>query len=241
MALAAEGSGQVEVQFHRASDLLCMGPSASARDVVNVLGRYSSYSEWERVGELKKIDALFDASGKFKEKRPAQQSSGEFTTKKKKGNGEWVQATPERRGFCLRNGLTQRYWHGRNVGLLPFTNRRLASSVGITAAELNATPLNPLALDIVFDGLSASKSGIIQRELHDARRASYTSEAEAFVPSALAADLSSGRTTVLRSFLIFPGSAVVLQGLLFYKLDGWTKTLEYLADSQLKLFGTTFF
>ena len=32
-------------QFHRATDLLCTEPSASAIDVVNVLGRWSTYAQ----------------------------------------------------------------------------------------------------------------------------------------------------------------------------------------------------
>ena len=61
-------------------------------------------------------------------KPKAQQSSGLLAPKK--GNGDWVMKTPERRRFCLRQGLAQRYWFSQNVGKLPFKSKALAASVG---------------------------------------------------------------------------------------------------------------
>jgi len=122
-------------KFYRSTDLLKLGPAADARDVVNVLGRWTVAQEWEQVGELKDIDRLFDASGNFRQARVAQQSSGLLA--KKKGNGDWVQKTPERRSFCLKQGLVQRYWFAQGVGVLPFRSKALAESVGCTVSELN--------------------------------------------------------------------------------------------------------
>ena len=67
----------------------------------------------------------------------------------------------------------QRYWMGENVGLLPFTDEKLAASVGKTAAEMNAMPINPLAADVVFDALSTSNAGILARSVCDEQRASF--------------------------------------------------------------------
>ena len=61
-------------------------------------------------------------------KPKAQQSS--VLLAPKKGNGDWVMKTPERRRFCLRQGLAQRYWFSENVGKLPFKSKALAASVG---------------------------------------------------------------------------------------------------------------
>jgi len=226
-------------RFHRSTDLLCLGPSASAQDVVNVLGRWQSYRDWENQGELKQMDRLFDETGNFKAKRTAQQSSGLLA--KKKGNGEWVQKTPERRGFCLKQGLVQRYWHAQNVGLLPFKSRPLAESVGASLGELSKRPLDPLAIDIVFDGVAQSKSGIIPRELCDARRASYEAADGGFDAAALSSDLFKARLKVLGSSLIFPGAPLAVQATLFFKLDGAAGAAEYLADAQTKIFGAPLF
>ena len=138
--------------YHRAKDILATGDAVSAKDIVNVLGRWQSYEEWEGVGELVAMDRLMTADGKMKVELPAQQSSGLLA--KKKGNGEWVKKTPQRRAFCVRNGLCQRYWHGENVGLLRFRSEALARSVGATVSELSRRPIEPLAAEVVFDALS---------------------------------------------------------------------------------------
>ena len=101
--------------------------------------------------------------------------------------------SPQRRGFCMRNGQVQRYWHAENVCRLRFTNKAMAASVGCTVAELNALPIDPVACDIVFDALSCSQSGITGAEECAARRASYEGPNGAFDPDAFEADLNRGR------------------------------------------------
>ena len=95
-----------DLRFARASDLLSMEELVTAKDVVNVLGRWETYQQWERVGELPKMDKMFDVAGQPVFKMQAQQTSSLLGAKK--GNGDWVKKTPQRRGFCLRQGLCQR-------------------------------------------------------------------------------------------------------------------------------------
>ena len=45
--------------FRRAR-LLTPDPAVSTRDIVNVLGRWQTHSQWDTIGELKQIDTLFD-------------------------------------------------------------------------------------------------------------------------------------------------------------------------------------
>ena len=56
-----------------------------------------------------------------------------------------------------------RWVHRESVGSLPFEdteeNRALAASVGSTVEELNATPVDDVAADVVFDALS--QTGLI--------------------------------------------------------------------------------
>ena len=40
-------------------------------------------------------------------------------------------------------------------------------------AELNKRPLDPLAIDVVFDALAQSKSSLLKRELADQRKLSW--------------------------------------------------------------------
>ena len=112
------------------------------------------------------MDKLFDESGQPLEKLTAvtrsglESIAGKGTVSTQYGDNAYRQdprPTPQRRGFCLRRGLVQRYWLGQNVGLLPFCSAAMARSVGCTAAELSALPINPLAVEVVFDALSQSQ------------------------------------------------------------------------------------
>lgn len=72
--------------YHRAKDILSTDASVTEKDVVNVLGRWETYQQWEKVGKLAEMDKLMTAEGQMKVKLPAQQSSGLLA--KKKGNGD---------------------------------------------------------------------------------------------------------------------------------------------------------
>ena len=48
-----------EDTFRRARLLTLDGP-VTARDVVNVLGRWKTHEQWDTIGELREIDKLFD-------------------------------------------------------------------------------------------------------------------------------------------------------------------------------------
>ena len=49
----------------------------------------------------------------------------------------------------------------QNIKALPFTNERLAASVGKSAAEFDAAPLTDAAANVVFDALAQSKNGLV--------------------------------------------------------------------------------
>ena len=137
-----------------------------------------------------------------------------------------------RRGFCIRRKQVQRWWHNENIAdkqLLPFTDEALAASVGCTAAELNAVAPTWEACDVVFDALSRSMSGIMDKELIDERRAAYQSEADgSFDAEAFAADLAAGKRTVATSLAIFPGSLNLVFLIAFIQANG----LEYVLQAQ---------
>jgi len=224
-ALASARSLPTE-RLYRATNILNLGKGVTAREVVNVLGRWETYKQWEAVGQLAEFDRLFDADGTPLKPLGVADSSD-------------PRITPQRRGFCLRRGLVQRYWLGENVGRLPFYCKALAASVGCTVAELNAEPINPQAVEVVFDGLSQSRSGIIQRELCDARRASYTLPSGGFDQEALQKDLDIARRTVVVGYSILPGIPYTTAALLFIKLDGWGAVTRQVAASGGKMIWDT--
>ncbi|KAL1521705.1 hypothetical protein AB1Y20_021360 [Prymnesium parvum] len=238
------GSAVTEMKFTRASDLLSMGEAVDAKDIVNVLGRWKSYKDWESVGRLVEIDKLFDSSGQPLETLPAltrsglESIAGKGRVSKGYGDNPYKQdprPTPQRRGFCLRRGLVQRYWLGENVGLLPFRDTSMAESVGSSVEEMNSSPINPLAVDVVFDALSTAQSGIIQRELCDARRASYVTAGGAFNFESFSNDINTGRRNILIGYCFLPGVPFTLSTLLFIKLDGWSAVVAQMASSNGKM------
>ena len=97
-----------------------------------------------------------------------------------------------------------------------------------------------LATDVVFDALSRSNAGILQRELCNERRASYETEEGAFDAEAFSADLFRAKLTVVRAFCIFPGTIYLVQAGLFYKLDGWGQLVAYL-EQMVRILGPAYF
>lgn len=215
-------SGISSTTWKRAKDVFGLEEGASTEDVVNVIGRWTTWQQWDGIGELEEMDKLFTPEGVEIAKLKRQQSTKLLSARP--GNGDWVKKTPQRRGWCLRNKLVQRYWMGENVGLLPFTDEKLAASVGKTAAEMNTMPINPLAADVVFDALSTSNAGILARSVCDEQRASFQDADGSFNERKFSDDLFRGKLKVIRSFCIFPGTIFLLQAGLFYKLDGWHAT-----------------
>ena len=229
-------------QSFRRAKLLDIFETVSAQDVVNVLGRWQSYKQWDSVGALRDMDRLFDenwqpkkplpvAYPSFFNSRRAVSSDYKAEVKKLEAKGTDFKAetktyavgqksdprpTPQRRGWAKRNRQVQRYWHAENVGLLPFTSKPLAASVGCTVAEMNAMPINPRACDVVFDALSRSQSGITEEEFCDERRAAWQTADGSFDAAAFEADLSTGRRTIASAYFLFPGIPFIASNLVWY-------------------------
>ena len=111
--------------------------------------------------------------------------------------------------------------------LLPFKSEAMAASVGLSAAELDAREVTWEACDVVFDALSRSQSGIIDKSLVDERRAAYQTSEGGFDAEAFEADLAAAGATVAASLAIFPGSLnlvfLVAFGLLIYRCRWFCK------------------
>eukprot|EP00325_Prymnesiales_sp_UTEX-LB-985_P003739 CAMPEP_0174695538 /NCGR_PEP_ID=MMETSP1094-20130205/1896_1 /TAXON_ID=156173 /ORGANISM="Chrysochromulina brevifilum, Strain UTEX LB 985" /LENGTH=264 /DNA_ID=CAMNT_0015892067 /DNA_START=108 /DNA_END=899 /DNA_ORIENTATION=- len=247
-----------DTRFRRAK-LLDMMEDVSARDVVNVLGRWQSYKEWDSVGMLPEMDKLFDSEWQPLAPLPAQMPSFFYTRRSstdaykeqvqrfessgleykaelksyKLGEKNDPRPTPQRRGWAKRRRQVQRYWHAENVGLLPFTDKRMAASIGCTVAELQSLPINPRAADVVFDALSRSQAGITEEETADERRAGWTTAGGAFDAQAFEADLNEGRWTIAKAYALFPGLPFVVSNLVFYspKVNGLQLLSEFAASN----------
>ena len=92
-----------------------MAWQVSARQVVNVLGRWGSHSDWNGAGGRKgKLDDL--RSGDYYED-DLQMLKTDFSQPME----YYIARRPQFLNFCDRYGLVARWVHGENVAALPFT------------------------------------------------------------------------------------------------------------------------
>ena len=104
----------------------------------------------------------------------------------------------------------------------------------MSAAELRAVEPSWEACDVVFDALSRSQSGIVDKGLIDERRAAYETVGGAFDIEAFRADLTAARVNVATSLAIFPGLLNVVFVVAFLQADG----LSYAAEAWENLLRT---
>jgi hypothetical protein len=119
--------------FARGVDLLQLSKDkrVTARQVVNVLGRWQEYSDWnEGIGTKGKLDEY--RSGDYYED-DVKALKTDFTQPIE----YYISRRPQFINFCERYGLVARWVHNENVGQLPFTDEALAASIGATVEELN--------------------------------------------------------------------------------------------------------
>jgi hypothetical protein len=215
----AQSSRILMTDFARGDDLLANGPKVSDFDIVNVLGRWKSYKDWDTIGVAKELDEILAGTRTYE---VVEQAPGE--------DREYVSKSPRRRDFCIRKGVVQRYIFQENIGLLPFKNQAMAASIGATVREMTAEPINPLAVKIVFDALAQSKSGIENKELVDERRKSFETPSGAFDAEAFERSLGAARGTIIRSLCAFPGVPFVIQAIVLWKIDAFSLAQEASGD-----------
>jgi hypothetical protein len=221
-------SGASEATFCRANDFLGTGAQCTARQVVNVLGRWSESREWDSGSIGRLLDEVLAGECNFDDY--TQQRAGLALAGDVNGVPSTAAATPRRRAFCQRNNLVQRYIFAANVGALPFRSAALASSVGATLAELSAEPVDPLAIDVVFDALCESSSGIVDKNECDKRRAAFETDVGAFDALAFHGGLDTARKNLLAGYAIYPGSLNLVFLIAAIKLDVFTMAGEARED-----------
>ena len=118
--------GDEQPTFTRGIDLLQTSDAVTARQIVNVLGRWGSHRDWnEAIGRKGKLDEL--RSGDFYDD-DVQTLKTDFSQPME----YYIPRRPQFLNFCERYGLVARWVHGDNVGELPFTDAKLAASIGAT-------------------------------------------------------------------------------------------------------------
>jgi len=120
---------------------------ATMMEIVNVLGRFESASEW---GER---DFFLEVDPKI--------------ARKEVEDNSW---TLKRYQMAQRMGMVERVALAYNIGNLNFTNAKLAAAVGKTVEDFESLPVSTVAADIVFDALVESKSGLLNPDELNKRR-----------------------------------------------------------------------
>ena len=209
--------------FKRA-EVLFGGETVTEREVVNVIGRWKETSQWNDIGAAVQLDKMVAAGVRSK-------SQGTFSDRPTQVVDQ--QRTPERRKMLQKMGQVQRFLFVENVPTLPFKDAALARSVGASVRELNSEPLNPLALEVVFDALTQSKSSFANQTAANARRAKYQNKDGSFNAAALTSDLAAGRLYIYSFAAAFYGTQNLLVLAVLYKrgnLDGLLDGLSHLGD-----------
>lgn len=147
-------------------------------EIANVLGRWESASEWSTRTAFSVVE---DA-------RAETMAQG---------------ASKERFEMAQRNGLVERVAFQQNLPALPFTNARLAASLGRSVADFEQEPVSKAALDVVYDALAESKSSMLPAAVVDRRRTQWLDEAGGINEAALAFGLLKSRAIVCVSWIFF--------------------------------------
>uniref|UniRef100_A0A7S3FJE6 Uncharacterized protein n=1 Tax=Haptolina ericina TaxID=156174 RepID=A0A7S3FJE6_9EUKA len=130
--------------------------TATLLEVLNVLGR------WQTADQIKER-SLFTPE----DMNPREENIFQSATKRR-------YEMAQRLGSCERMGLIQ------NAKGLPFTDEKLAASVGLTVDDFTEIPVTDAACNVVYDALAESRSGLIPYDVTDKRRASWIKEDGSF-------------------------------------------------------------
>ena len=82
-------------------------------------------------------------------------------------------ATLNRYEMAQRLGYVERVALMMNIGKLPFQDEKLAKAMGLEVKDLDELPINPVAVNVVFDALSESKSSMLPPDVITRRRAQF--------------------------------------------------------------------
>jgi len=151
--------------------------SATLLDLVNVLGRWQTSSQWSTRTEFIECDVR------------------EMTD---------LQAySVKRYEMALRLGQVERVALFQNTAKLPFSDEGLAKGCGMTAKDFKDLALNPVAINIVFDALAQSKNSLLPVEVCDARRMGLVSTDGSLNEAAFSVSLVKARALVIMSWFVF--------------------------------------
>uniref|UniRef100_A0A7S3WNW3 Uncharacterized protein n=1 Tax=Strombidinopsis acuminata TaxID=141414 RepID=A0A7S3WNW3_9SPIT len=152
--------------------------SATLLDIVNVLGRWQSSSEWEKRTEFIEVEDVREST-------------------------EMQAYSIKRYEMAQRLGQVERVALIQNTPKLRFTDEALAKGFGLTAKDFNSIELNPVAVNIVFDALAQSKNSLLPKDVVDDRRRGFVTQDGSLNEAAFSFALMKARSLVIMSWFVF--------------------------------------
>ena len=117
----------IDASFRRSSDVLNTGDQVTARQVVNVLGRWKSRTDWNDAGiGRKRLIDDYRTGDYYEEDLP------KMATDFNKPMQYYIARRPQFMDFCERYGLVARWVHRENVGTLKFEDTEAVSYTHLT-------------------------------------------------------------------------------------------------------------
>merc|ERR1712032_1636285 len=117
--------------------------------------------------------------------------------------GEDNSWTLQRYEMAQRMKTVERVALIQNCAELPFTNEKLAASVGRTVDDFNALPVTRAAIEVVYDALAESRASLIPPDLIDRRRGGMVNADGSFNELAFRTGLYKSRGIVIASWFMF--------------------------------------
>jgi len=124
--------------------------SATVLEILNVVGRWRQHSDFVY--------------------------RSEFTLAEMREESLAQSATKNRYEMAQRMGCAERVALVQNCPKLPFTDEKLAASVGMTVEDFEAIPVTIAAANVVYDALAESRSGLIPFATVDQRRGEWVND-----------------------------------------------------------------
>jgi len=152
--------------------------TATLLEVINVLGRFEKTEQWQERMEFSTV------KDKYEESEAVGQTKRRYELAQKLG-------CAERAAFC------------QNAPKLPFTNSKLAASVGLTVEDFADLPVSKGACNIVFDALAQSKNSLIPYGALDARTAGLLQPDGSVNELAFNVGLYKSRALIILAWFLF--------------------------------------
>lgn len=151
--------------------------TATVLEVINVIGRWQSHTD-------------------IRERN-------EFTAESYRAEDLRQSGTEKRYKMAQKMKCTERYGLMCNAPKRPFTDEKLAASVGLTCADFNELPVSMAACNIAYDALAESRTGLIPYADADARRTAWITPEGALDLGRLKFGLYKSRAVVIFAWFWF--------------------------------------